>query len=45
MNTHWFAQCGPMILFKPNQLVFEAVMTIMNDQVGWWGYMGRVIWV
>ncbi len=23
----------------------EAVKTTINGQVGWWGYMGRVIWV
>ncbi len=26
-------------------MVYEAVKTITNDQVGWWGYVGRVIWV
>ncbi len=24
---------------------YEAVKTTQNDQVGWWGYMGRVTWV
>ncbi len=22
--------------------VYEAVKTTINDQVGWWGYLGRV---
>ncbi len=26
-------------------LVYEAVKTTIYDQVGWWEYMGRVIWV
>ncbi len=26
-------------------MVYEAVKTILNDCVGWRGYMGRVIWV
>ncbi len=24
-------------------LVYEAVKTTLNDQVGWWGYIGRVM--
>ncbi len=28
--------------FKSFLLVYEAVKTTINDQVGWWGYMGRV---
>ncbi len=26
-------------------LIYKAVKTTIDDQVGWWGYMGRVIWV
>ncbi len=26
-------------------LVYEAVKTTINDQVGWWRYMGGVTWM
>ncbi len=26
-------------------LVYEAVRTTITDRVGWWGYVGRVVWV
>ncbi len=26
-------------------MVYAAVKITINDQVGWWGYMGGVIWV
>ncbi len=33
------------IQIKSFLLVYEVVKTTINDQVGWRGYMGRVIWV
>ncbi len=33
-----------LLQVKSFLLVYEAVRTIINDQVGWLGYMGRVIW-
>ncbi len=42
------SSCSSKFHFKSNQsflLVYEAVKTTTDDQVGWRGYMGRVIWV
>ncbi len=33
------------IKIKSFLLVYEAVKATIKDQVGWWGYMGRVTWV
>ncbi len=30
---------------RKSLLVKEAVRATVNDQLGWWGYVGRVIWV
>ncbi len=38
-------KCGVSPQIESFLLVYEAVRTTRNDQVGWWGYMGRVIWV
>ncbi len=31
--------------FKSVLLVYEAVGTTISDKAGWWGHVGRVIWV
>ncbi len=33
------------ITFKLVLLAYEAVRASINDQVGWWGHVERVIWV
>ncbi len=47
-NERRTMNCNLVAIFghSSNQIIFigyEAVKTTLNDPVGWWGYMGRVI--
>ncbi len=33
------------VTFKLVLLAYESVRATINDQVGWWGHVERVIWV